>query len=117
MRAHSAAQKYPEGAQLSREDLADLLPREVPSAVITKGHEHCVPRTPAVSLAGQCCCKSCCRHNDRLLTMRLLLRRSKNPAPLPTVKLIDSFDAAFGVVANNGTIWTINTDLDAPRSK
>ena len=49
--------------------------------------------------------------------MRLLLRRSKDPARLPVVKLIDSFDAAFGVVANNGTIWTINTDLDAPRSK
>lgn len=51
------------------------------------------------------------------MTISFLLRRSKSPAPLPIVKLIDSFDAAFGVVANNGTIWTINTDLDAPRSK
>jgi hypothetical protein len=51
------------------------------------------------------------------VTMRVCLRRKKNPAPLPTVKLIDSFEAAYGVVANNGTIWTINTDLDAPRSK
>ncbi|CAL5219022.1 g780 [Coccomyxa viridis] len=43
--------------------------------------------------------------------------RSKTPKPLPLVKFIDTFEAAFGLVANNGSIWTINTDLDAPRSK
>ena len=37
--------------------------------------------------------------------------------PLPVVKLIDDFSASYGVIANNGTLWTFNTDLDAPRSK
>ena len=45
------------------------------------------------------------------------LCRSKSPKALPLVKFIDTFEAAFGLIANNGSVWTINTDLNAPRSK
>ncbi|CAK0747901.1 hypothetical protein CVIRNUC_001798 [Coccomyxa viridis] len=43
--------------------------------------------------------------------------KMNSTTPLPVVKLIDDFSASYGVIANNGTLWTFNTDLDAPRSK
>lgn len=51
------------------------------------------------------------------LSAGCVMCRSKSPKPLPLVKFIDTFEAAFGLIANNGSIWTINTDLEAPRSK
>ena len=36
---------------------------------------------------------------------------------LPFTRLIDSFDAAYGVVANDGTVFTFRTNRDAPRYK
>ncbi|BDA42018.1 Prolyl endopeptidase [Coccomyxa sp. Obi] len=44
-------------------------------------------------------------------------RRKANAEPLPLVKVIDNFEAAYSIIANEGPIWTINTDLDAPRNK
>ena len=37
--------------------------------------------------------------------------------PLPIVKFIDDFIASFSIVAADGPIWTLNTDLNATRSK
>ena len=37
--------------------------------------------------------------------------------PLPIVKLIDDFRASFSVIANDGPVWTLSTDLNATRSK
>lgn len=34
---------------------------------------------------------------------------------LPMVKLIDSFDASWDYVANDGQNFTLKTNLDAPR--
>ncbi len=44
-------------------------------------------------------------------------RRKANAKPLPIVKVIDDFEAAYSIVTNDGPIWTINTDLDAPLNK
>jgi hypothetical protein len=38
-------------------------------------------------------------------------------AALPLTKLVDDFRAAFGVVASQGPLWTIQTTLNAPRSR
>jgi hypothetical protein len=37
--------------------------------------------------------------------------------PLPIVKFIDEFLASFSIVASDGPIWTLDTDLNATRSK
>lgn len=44
-------------------------------------------------------------------------RRKPSAKPLPMVKVIDDFEAAYSIVINDGPIWTINTDLDAPLNK
>ncbi|KAF8058088.1 Prep [Scenedesmus sp. PABB004] len=41
--------------------------------------------------------------------------RFKGSAPLPLVKLVDSFDASWDYVANEGEAFTFKTNLDAPR--
>ena len=43
--------------------------------------------------------------------------RKKGAKKLPLLKLVDSFDASFGVVANSGSIFTFKTNLDAPKNK
>lgn len=35
--------------------------------------------------------------------------------PLPVVKLVDSFDASWDYVANDGQAFTLKTNLEAPR--
>lgn len=42
----------------------------------------------------------------------MLLAGSK---PLPIIKLVDSFDASWDYVANDGEAFTFKTNLDAPR--
>ena len=37
--------------------------------------------------------------------------------PLPIVRLVDEFIAAFSITASEGPIWTLTTDLNATRSK
>nr|QOL01125.1 putative extracellular protein CSOL_049 [Pseudococcomyxa simplex] len=44
-------------------------------------------------------------------------RRKADAKPLPMVKVIDDFTASYGIVASDGPIWTLTTDLDAPRNK
>lgn len=44
-------------------------------------------------------------------------RRKPDAKPLPLVKLIDDFQASYSIVANDGPIWTLITDLNAPRNK
>lgn len=44
-------------------------------------------------------------------------RRKADAKPLPLVKVIDDFTASYGIVASDGPIWTLTTDLDAPRNK
>ena len=44
-------------------------------------------------------------------------RRKHDAKPLPLVKVIDTFEASYGIVANDGPIWTLTTDHDAPRNK
>ncbi|CAK9178360.1 unnamed protein product [Ilex paraguariensis] len=36
---------------------------------------------------------------------------------LPSVKLIDNFDAYYGAIANDGTVFTFRTNKDAPKYK
>ncbi|NJN86975.1 MAG: S9 family peptidase [Leptolyngbyaceae cyanobacterium SL_7_1] len=47
----------------------------------------------------------------------LLFWRDLSQPDAPIVELIDSFEASFEVVDNEGTLLWISTDLDAPRGK
>ena len=36
------------------------------------------------------------------------------PKPLPVVKLVDTFEASYDYVANDGTVFTFHTNYKAP---
>lgn len=59
-----------------------------------------------------------CEHVNRLWFARLqpLLQQGMNKMPEWT-KLIDNFDASFDMVANDGSVFTFETNLKAPRKK
>jgi hypothetical protein len=53
--------------------------------------------------------------NDLLaMTTGFSLPGSRLGKPLPLVKLVDNFDASYSYVANEGTVFTFLTNLNAP---
>lgn len=42
-------------------------------------------------------------------------QKGASAKPLPLVKLVDDFEAAWEVLANEGTSFTLMTNLNAPR--
>jgi prolyl oligopeptidase len=55
------------------------------------------------------------RGEDGVLSLKGFDRRSPDATPLPVVKLVDNFDASYDYVANEGSIMTFHTNLNAPR--
>ena len=55
------------------------------------------------------------RGKDGILDLSSYDRRSADAQPLPVVKLVDSFDASYDYVANEGSVMTFQTNLNAPR--
>ena len=55
------------------------------------------------------------RGEDGILELSRYDRRSPDAEPLPIVKLVDNFDAAYDYVANEGSVMTFQTNLSAPR--
>lgn len=45
------------------------------------------------------------------------LRKGAAAQPLPIVKLIDDFSASWALIASDGPVWTLNTNLNAPRNQ
>lgn len=45
------------------------------------------------------------------------LQKGTAAKPLPIVKLIDDFAASWTIVASDGPIWTLNTNLNASRNQ
>lgn len=55
------------------------------------------------------------RSNDALDFAPYDLQKGDAAKPLPLVKLIDDFEASWDVIANSGTAFTLQTNLQAPR--
>lgn len=55
------------------------------------------------------------RGDDGILDLARYDRRSPDALPFPVVKLVDNFDAAYDYVANEGSVMTFQTNLNAPR--
>ena len=55
------------------------------------------------------------RGDDGVLDLSSFDRRSPDAVPFPVVKLVDTFDAAYDYVANEGSVMTFHTNLNAPR--
>ena len=45
------------------------------------------------------------------------LQKGAAAKPLPIVKLVDDFSASWNLVASDGPIWTLSTNLNAPRNQ
>ena len=55
------------------------------------------------------------RSSDALDLAAYDLQKGQEAEPLPIVKLIDDFDGAWDVLANEGTHFTLQTNYKAPR--
>lgn len=55
------------------------------------------------------------RGGDGVLDLSSYDRRKPDAVPFPVVKLVDTFDAAYDYVANEGSVMTFHTNLNAPR--
>lgn len=55
------------------------------------------------------------RSEDGVLNLKAFDRRSSDATPLPVLKLVDNFDASYDYVANEGSVMTFHTNLNAPR--
>ena len=47
--------------------------------------------------------------------LRLRAHCVAGTSPLPLVKLVDNFDASYDYVANDADVFTLKTNLNAPR--
>ena len=55
------------------------------------------------------------RRDDGVIDFAAFAAGKEGSSPLPIVKLVDNFDAAYDYISNEGSVFTFHTNLDAPR--